>query len=91
MRVIISPIIAECEFWAVSETRRGGPTLVSVRRRSTCYAQGFGRGTSFPFSLGIDPITARTSLKPKAISNRQDAALVPRATLQTGGGGRTRP
>ena len=24
MRVIISPIIAECEFWAVSETRRGG-------------------------------------------------------------------
>ena len=47
--------------------------------------------TSSPFSLGIDPITARSSLKRKAVSNRQDAALVPRAALQTGGGGSTRP
>ena len=91
MRVISSPIIAECEFWAVSETRRGGPTLVSVRRRSTVTLRASVGETSSPFSLGIDPITARTSLKPKAVSNRQDAALVPRATLQTGGGGRTRP
>ena len=46
MRVIISPIIAECEFWAVSESRRPYP---GFRAKTVhCYAQGFGRGNFFP-------------------------------------------
>ena len=91
MRVIISPIIAECEFWAVlRHVAAALPWFPREDGRLLRSRASVGEKSS-PFSLGIDPITARTSLKPKAVSNRQDAALVPRATLQTGGGGRTRP